>query len=332
MHGPIRRAAGVFVAALLLAACAGNGGVTVDPLSDVPDDDVLSPCEPASGVETVTLVEGDGPRPPVEVMEEAIAGHPDFEYVVEEAEAEGRSREDALHDMYAQVVGDRLFADARQLPGFITGAYARPSEDEPFQLSFSGDVPEEFDPDSYDLDSFGLEVTTGAAGLDHEAMTAAVDAASEIGMRMVSASGDEVTGTARIEVIDPTPEQVQAWEDAVEDPSRWCLVRAERVVACDDEVIAEAEQRAERQGEVMPNEQTDEPPTRERAEEVRRSYLGLTLEEAREKAELENRQVRVVIEDGVPLGVTDDLVPGRLDLTVCQDVVVDARMELEPRA
>ncbi|QBI21520.1 hypothetical protein ER308_19395 [Egibacter rhizosphaerae] len=72
-------------------------------------------------------------------------------------------------------------------------------------------------------------------------------------MQPVSGAGDETTGTGRIEVIDATPEQVAAWEEAVDDPSRWCLVRAPRDVPCDESVIADAEQRAEQQDEVLPN-------------------------------------------------------------------------------
>lgn len=330
MQVPVRTVAIVLCVALLTAACGGTRDRTVGALGDGSDDDVLSSCEPVDGSDTTTVVEPSGQRPPVAVMEEAIGENPDAEFMVEDLQAEGRSREDALHAMYAQVVGQRLFADATQLPGYVTGAYARPLEGQPFRLSFSEVVPEELDPDAYDLDSFGLEVTTGAVGYDHEAMAAAIDAAGEAGMHTVSGSGDEVTGTARIEVLDATPEQVAAWEQAIEDPSRFCLVRAARSVPCDDSVIAEAEERAARQGEVLPNRQGDEPSTSPRAEEVRRSYLGLTLEASREKAAQEDRTVRVVVQDGVPLGQTDDLVSGRLSLTVCNGVVVDAEMDLQP--
>lgn len=316
--------------ALLAGACGDAGGVSVDPLGDRPPEDVLSSCEPAGDQETTTLVEVGGQLPPVARMEAAVADNPDAEFMVEQLQDEGAAREDALHKMYAQVVGQRLFADAQQLPGFVTGAYARPEGGEPFQLSFSGRVPEELDPDAYDLASFGLQVTNGAAGLDHEAMAAAYDAAREVGMQPVSGSGDETAGTGRIEVIDATPEQVAAWEQAVDDPSRWCLVRAQRSVPCDDSVIAEAQQRADRQGEVLPNQQGEGAPTAERAEEVRRSYLGLTLEATEDKAVREGRTVRVTAQDGVQLGGTDDLQPGRLSLTVCNRIVVDTRMDLEP--
>jgi hypothetical protein len=276
------------------------------------------------------LVEAGGDLPPVAVMEDAIAGNPDYAFVVEQRQEEGVSYEDALHEMYGQAVGQALFADAQRLPGFVTGAYARPEAGEPFRLSFSGLVPDDLDPDAYDLDSFGLEVVSGAAGFDQEAFAAAFEAAGEVGMQTVSGSGDETAGTGRIEVIDATPEQVAAWEQAVDDPSRWCLVRAARTVACDDDVVAEARQRADRQGEVLPNEQRDGEPTAERAEEVRLSYLGLTLEEAEGKAAEENRSVRVTTRDGVELGSNDDLQPGRLSLTLCQGIVVDTLMDLEP--
>jgi hypothetical protein len=316
--------------AMLAGACGGADGVSIAPLGDGSDGDVLSSCEPAGDQQTTMLVEAGGERPSVAVMEEAVAGSPDAEFMVEQRQDEGASYEDALHEMYAQAVGQELFADAQPLPGFVTGAYARPDTGEPFRLSFSGAVPDELDPGAYDLASFGLQVTSGAAGFDHEAFAAAFEAAGEVGMRPVSGSGDETAGTGRIEVIDATPDQVAAWEQAVDDPARWCLVRAPRTVACDDAVIADARQRAERQGEVLPNLQRDGEPTAQRAEEVRRSYLGLTLEQAEDKAAQEDRAVRVTTRDGVQLGSDDDLQPGRLSLTVCNGTVVDTRMDLEP--
>jgi hypothetical protein len=301
-------------------ACGGSSGM--EALGVIDDGDVLSACTPAEGAETVTLVEPTAERPPLEEMEAAIADNPDAQFMVEQVQADGGSYEDAVHQMYGQVVGDRLLVDARRLPGFVTGAYARPETGEPFELAFSGPLPDEFDPARYDLGSYGLEVATGASGFDHDAFSAAFEAAREVGIRVVSGSGDEVTGTGTIEVIDATPEQVAAWEQAVEDPSRWCLVRAARTVACDDRVVADARARAERSGEVMPHDDGAAAPTAE-AETLRRSYLGLSLEEAEDKAAREGREVRVVIEDGVELGRTSDLVPGRLDLTICQGTVVD---------
>lgn len=332
-----RAAVAVAAVSLLAAACGGVQGVSQDPLGDTstglgdtPADDVLSTCEPAGDQETTTLVEAGGELPPVATMEQAVAGNPDATFMVEQLQDEGRSREDALHQMYAQVVGEHLFSDVQQWPGYVTGAYANPEAGEPFQLSFSGQVPEDLDPDAYDLASYGLEVTTGAAGFDDDATATAFDAARDVGMQPVSGSGDETTGTGRIEVIDATPEQVAAWEQALDDPSRWCLVRAHRSVACDDDVVADAEERAERQGEVLPNRQGDGEPTPERAEQVRRSYLGLALEAAEEKAAREQRAVRVTVRDGVALGTTEDLQPGRLSLTVCNGIVVDTLMDLEP--
>ena len=316
--------------AVLAGACGPTDGVSIEPLGDGSSGDVLSSCEPASGQETTTLVAAGGDLPPVATMEEAVAGNPDAAFMVEQRQADGISREDALHEMYAQVVGEQLLTDAQRLPGFVTGAYARPESGEPFQLAFSGSVPDELDPDAYDLGSFGLEVTSGAAGFDHDAFAAAYDAARAAGMQTVSGSGDDTTGTGTIEVIDATPEQVAAWEQAVEDPSRWCLVRAPRAVACDDAVIADARGRADRQGEVLPNEQREGGPTAQRAEQVRRSYLGLTLQQAEDKAAEEDRAVRVMTQDGVEFAVTDDLQPGRLSLTICNGIVVDTLMDLEP--
>ena len=64
---------------------------------------------------------------------------------------------------------------------------------------------------------------------------------------------------------------------------------------------------------------------------MRRSYLGLTLEEAEVKAAQEGRAVRVTVQDGVELGGDDDLQPGRLSLTLFQGIVVETLMDLEPR-
>jgi hypothetical protein len=317
--------------AVVTVACGAADGVVVESLAGGSTGDVLSPCEPAGGQQTTTLIEAGDERPPVAVMEAAIAGNPDYAFVIEQRQADGAAYDDALHEMYAQAVGEQLLADAQQLPGFITGAYARPEVGEPFQLSFSGPVPDELNPGAYDLDSFGLEATTGAAGFDHAAFAGAFEAARAVGMQPVSGSGDETTGTGRIEVIDATPDQVTAWEQAVDDPSPWCLVRAPRTVACGDAVIADARQYADRQGEVLPNLQADGEPTAERAEQVRRSYLGLTPEEAEGKAAQEGRAIRVTVLDGVELGSEDDLQPGRLSLTICQGIVVDTLMDLEPR-
>jgi len=328
---PIRRMVAWFALAVVTVACAAADGVVVESAAGGSTGDVLSPCEPVDVQQTTTLVESSEQRPPVDVMEEAIAGHPDYAFVIEQRQADGAAYEDALHEMYAQAVGEQLFADAQQLPGYVTGAYARPEAAEPFRLSFSGPVRDGLDPDAYDLGSFGLEVTTGAAGFDHEAFTAAFDAARQVGMQTASGSGDETTGTGRIEVIDATPEQVAAWEAALDDPSRWCLVLAPRTLACDNGVIDQARQRADQQGEVLPNEQREGEPTAERAEQVRRSYLGLTLEEAEAKAAQEGRGMRVTVQDGVGLGGNDDLPPGRLSLTLCRGIVVDTLMDLERR-
>ena len=81
---------------------------------------------------------------------------------------------------------------------------------------------------------------------------------------------------------------------------------------------------------MLPNEQTDDEPTAARADEVRRSYLGLRLQAAEDKAAEEDRAVRVTARECVQLGSTHDLRPGRLSLTICDGVVVDTRMDLEP--
>jgi hypothetical protein len=81
---------------------------------------------------------------------------------------------------------------------------------------------------------------------------------------------------------------------------------------------------------VRPKSQGEDEPTAEHADVVRRSYLGLTLEAAEDKAAREGRDVRVTVRDGVEFGANDDLRPGRLSLVVCDGIVVDTRMDLEP--
>ena len=134
-------------------------------------------------------------------------------------------------------------------------------------------------------------------------------------------------GTESPVEIGDVAEQVAAWEQAVDDP-RACLREAAASVACDEQVVADAEERADTERPVLANEQQERPDLA-RAEQVRRSYLGLTLEEAQDKAVQEDRAVRVGTEDGVALGTNDDLQPGRLTLTLCDGVVVDTLMDLE---
>lgn len=322
----MRRWIGLPLAAVIAAAC--GGGMAVAPLAeDVADDRVLSSCSPAEGAEPVTLVRGDGARPSVEEMEASFADDPDAEFVIDGMVEEGHSRRDAVHAMYGQVVGRQLFDEATSLPGYVTGSFARPLDGDPFELSFSGPVPEQFDPSRHDLGSFGLVVRTGASGLDEAGFRQATEALEEVGLRLVSGYGDEIEGTGMIEVLAATAEQVAQWEALLDDPDRWCLVLAPRSEPCDDEVVAEARSRAT-SGD-LENERPD-PPTAERAEEVRRTYLGLSLEEARAKGDREGRSIRVTTQDGVSLGADADLDPGRLSVHVCQGVVVDTVMDLEP--
>ena len=60
-----------------------------------------------------------------------------------------------------------------------------------------------------------------------------------------------------------------------------------------------------------------------------RAAIAPKDEDGNRSSPAEDRTVRVVVEDGVQLGVTDDLDPSRLNVTVCSDVVVDARFDLE---
>lgn len=286
--------------------------------------DVLSPCAPAGSAATTLLVAPTGQRPPPDEMEEALADNPDAQFMIDDLTAGGMSRDAAVHTMYAQVVGADLLEAARALPGFVTGAYARPEAGEPFQLAFSGEeVPDAFDPSAFPLGSYGLEVTTGATGYDEAGFDRAFDAAVEAGLRVLGGWGDQATGTATIEVISATPEQVAAWEEAVgEAAATICLVQVEPTEGCDEEVVADARGRADREADPVPADAPeDQDPT------VVAGHVGLTLEESQARAGDERRAWRVVVEDGVGLPVTMDLVPGRLDVTVCRGVVVDAYVE-----
>lgn len=123
---PIRRMVAGLALAVVTVACGTADGVGVESSAGGSTGDVLSPREPPGGQQSATVVETSEQRPPVDVMEAAIAGNPDFACVIEQRQADGAAYEDALHEMYAQAVGEQLFTDAQQLPGFVTGAYARP--------------------------------------------------------------------------------------------------------------------------------------------------------------------------------------------------------------
>lgn len=309
--------------AVLATACGGATGL--GPLAGG-GEDVLSPCSPPGDATTTTLVTADGDRPPLADMEAALADNPDAQFVIDEQVADGSSREDAVHDMYAQVVGDALLEDARALPGFVTGAYARPDAGEPFRLSFRDEVPEAFDPAAYDLGSYGLEVTTGAAGFDHDAFAFAFETARELGIRTLGGSGDETTGTATIEVIDATPEQVAAWEEHVPNAATICMVRVEPTLACDGPgAIDPADELPDVPAVVGndPDAELDE----DAASAVTEGYLGLTPDAARARADREGRRARVIAEDGVELAREDDLDLSRVNLSVCDDIVVDAVLD-----
>lgn len=343
----IPRLVAVLLVALLAAACGGGaapGGDVAggddadgstpgegaappssDQTGDLPPGEVLSSCAPAAGsASTSVVVAGDGPRPPLDEMEAALADSPDAQFVIEERTAAGTSREDAVHMMYAQVVGDELLEVARSLPGFVTGAYARPEAGEPFELAFAGEeVPDGLDPDAFPLQSYGLEVTTGATGFDEGAFTAAYEAAIELGIRVLGGSGDETTGTATIEVIGATPEQVAAWEEAAGAVAATiCMVAVEPTEPCDEEVVTAARGRSDPAAEPVPADAGED-----RDGAVVAGHVGLDLEDSRARAEQEGRGWRTVVEDGVSLAVTMDLNPGRLNVTACRGVVVDAVVE-----
>lgn len=59
------------------------------------------------------------------------------------------------------------------------------------------------------------------------------------------------------------------------------------------------------------------------------AYLGLTLDEAEQRADEENLTVRLVGEDGMGLAATDDLQPDRLDVVLWDDHIVAAELPCE---
>lgn len=308
---------------LVLAVTATACGGSLSPLGSVTADAVLSACAPSGTPSTTTVVAADGARPAVAEMEATLSGDPDAQFVIDDDVEAGLSREDALHAMYAQVVGERLVADATELPGFVSAAIGDPVDGEPFRLVFTGDLPEQFDAGAYDLGSYGLEVVTGAAGVDEDEFSTAFAVADRIGIRVTSGWLDPEEGTGTIEVVDATPEQVAAWEEQVPVADQVCLVRAPRSAACVD-----AEQRSDDRPDVPPIE-TDEPLTPDQADRVTAGYVGLTLDDARARAAREGRAARVVVEDGVERGREDDFDPHRVNLTTCDGVVTAARVDAQ---
>lgn len=333
----MRTTLALLTVALLGAACGGGtGSPSVDPLAGRDGGDVLSSCEPAGDAVTTTVVErDDAARPTLEELEAHYGvdgpddpGDPDSDamFVVRSMMEEGLSYEDALHSAYGQdAVGFAFIEHARSLPGFVEARQARPENDSPFGVTFSGEVPEGFAPEDFALASYGLEVTTNAAGFDESAFMAGYQALADLDVTVLFGSPDQTTGTFTVEVVDATPQQVAQWEAGLDDPSRWCLVRAERTVDCDPDDPGDPS--TPTTGEVLPVGPQDETPGEERAEAVVASYLGLTMGEATVKAAEEDRAFRVLVQDGVQLGGTDDLVPPRVNATTCGGVVVEAVLD-----
>lgn len=322
--------------ALVVGACGGSVtspvGPATDPTSEEPeeagmddgdDTTLLSPCTPADGVEQRTVVEATGPRPSPATIDAALEDRPDLAQLLASLEHDGVSSEDARHEAYAQVVGMQLFEDLQDQPGYVPGRIARPTRGEPFLAAFSGEVPDGFDPSSHELESYGLEVITGAPGFDQGLIETVGRAAEEAGLRVVDVTDDIWTGTVEVAVLKATPEQVAAFEAALEDPTRGCLVQVPPDLPCNDDVVAAAQAEAVRQGEVI----TGGTESQAAADTVRRSHLGMDVEASQQKAADEQRGWRIVAEDGVEHAVTADLNPGRLNVTACQGVVVEAFVE-----
>lgn len=338
------RAATGLLLAVALTACGGAApGGTVGADATSPTDAATAsasgsdrdgagprPCRPPTEQVRTTVVDGGGPIPDEEELARLVAesGNPDLAFLVEQRIDEGMPRPAALAEAWVQLGGERVLAAARRLPGFSEGAYGSLERDLPFELRFGGAVPP-LDAIVADpvVRAVGLAVVTGVPADTDVLVATAFDAAIEVGLRPVGGGPDPADGTVRIEVLAAPPDLAARWDEVVNDP-RACLVVATPAIACDDVLVAAARRDADTARPTLPNEQ-QAPPDPARADEVRRSYLGLTLEEARSKAEQEGRDVRVTVEEGVPLGAEDDLRPGRLSLTLCQGVVVDTDMDLE---
>lgn len=294
---------------------------TTEPDED--DREVLSDCSPASGSSTRTVVGSDGPRPDEAVVDAALRDRPDLGQFVAALESEGVSSTDARHEAYAQVLAQQFLDDASSLAGYVEASIARATRGEPFSISFDGPVPDGFDPPVDELSSYGLEVTTGAAGVDEDLARVIFDAAQRVDLLVRNVVDDATAGTFTVEVVEATAAQVADFEAALADPERVCVVRVPPDERCDDEVVADAQERAERQGEVIAGGTESE----EAAAAVARSHLGLTAEESEAKAAEEQRGWRIGAEEGVGRALTADLSPGRMTVVVCRGVVVAASIE-----
>lgn len=335
------------VVALVLGACSGTdtgGAAATDAATSgrpAPSAAPASPgvataaaqprpCRPPAEQVRTTVDEGGGPVPPEQELARVVAesGNPDLAFLVDQRIEQGMSRSAALAEAWVQLGGERVVTAARDLPGFVEAAYGSLERDLPFELRFGGEAPPlgEIVADPV-VRAVGLTVVTGVPADTDALVAAAFDAAREVGLRPVSGGPDPADGTVRVEVLAAPPDLAARWDALVNDP-RVCLVVAIPTVACDGDVVEAARRAADTARPTLPNQRTA-PPDDDHADEVRRSYLGLTLEEARAKAEQEGRDVRVTVEEGVPLGAEGDLLPGRLSLTLCRGVVVDTLMDLE---
>ena len=81
--------------------------------------------------------------------------------------------------------------------------------------------------------------------------------------------------------------------------------------------------RADRQGQVVRGGTESQ----EAAQAVTRSHLGLTADRSEAKAAEEQRAWRIGAADGIGRDLTADLAPGRLTVTLCRGVVVEANLE-----
>lgn len=310
-----RRACTVALA-IVLAACAGTGDGTGEAAGELE----LSGCAPTDGPVTTVLVEASGPLPPVQDMEAALDDAPDAALDI----PTDRTDEDVVVAAYARVVAYDLAGELEGTDGLQDVVAADPSRAAPARLVFSGPLPPGLAFDEDAVQPFGLEASADPDAVDPAMLDAAVAEAEALGMRTVAGGFDQDTGTARVEVIDATADQVAAWEGGVDGADRICLLRAARTADCDEPV----ELRDLDDAPVIAHEGEDTSPTPAEADEIRDSYLGLTVPDAMAKGRTEGRSVRTSIEDGVQLPLEMSLEPGRVNLATCRQLVVDATIEI----
>lgn len=301
--------------AVVAAGCGAGGGAAATEGTVQ-----LSGCVATDGPVTTVLVEPSGQLPPVEEVQETLDTAPDAGLDI----PTDRTDEGVVVAAYARVVAHDLAVRLEGSPGLQDVVPADPAAGTPYRLVFSGPLPDRLAIDDAAVDPFGLAATADPDAVDDEQIDMAIAEAEALGMRPLGGGFDQSDGTARVEVIDATPDQVAAWEAAVDGADRICLLRAERTATCDPP----GDVRDLDDAPVIPHGGEDTAPTPAEADRIRESYLGLTVADAMAKGRGEQRSVRVSVEDGVQLPLQMSLEPGRVNLSTCRQLVVGVEVEI----